>query len=122
MAYTRGNLAVKEKTSARGQALPKYKETTKVVTRRAPLPVAEKLLYLLTVVFCVAVASVLVWQNAHVYDLKYKIHRADNDVKNLNKQMSVLEVKKQQLEEEIPKAAKALGASELKDEAANSKP
>lgn len=122
MAYTRGNLAVKEKTSGRGQALPKYKETTKVVTRRAPLPVAEKLLYMLTVVFCVAVASVLIWQNAHVYDLKYKVHQTDNAISKNKRNMSILEVKKEQLEQAIlPTALKELNLKKPEEVTANGK-
>lgn len=109
MAYTRGNLAVKEKTSGRGQALPKYKETTKVVTRRAPLPVGEKLLYIFTVVFCVAVASLLIWQNAKVYDLKYQVHRTDYDISKVKLKMSALEVKKQQLEQAVLGTALQMG-------------
>ncbi|MNS52564.1 Cell division protein FtsL [compost metagenome] len=109
MAYTRGNLAVKEKTSGRGQALPKYKETTKVVTRRAPLPVGEKLLYIFTVVFCVAVASLLIWQNAKVYDLKYQVHRTDYDISKVKQKMSALEVKKQQLEQAVLGTALQMG-------------
>ncbi|WP_433946135.1 hypothetical protein [Paenibacillus sp. SN-8-1] len=101
MAYTRGNLAVKEKTSGRGQAVPKYKETTKVVTRRAPLPVGEKLLYIFTVVFCVAVASLLIWQNAKVYNLNYQVHQTDYDISKVKQKMSALEVKKQQLEQGV---------------------
>ena len=34
MAYTRGNLAVKEKASQERVTQQRYKETTKVVTRR----------------------------------------------------------------------------------------
>lgn len=113
MAYTRGNLAVKEKTSGRGQAqsqaLPKYKETTKVVTRRAPLPVSEKLLYICTVVFCVAVASLLIWQNAKVYDLKYQVHKTDYDISQVKQKMSALEVKKQQLEQAVMSTAMQMG-------------
>ncbi|USB34496.1 hypothetical protein [Paenibacillus sp. YPG26] len=101
MAYTRGNLAVKEKTSGRGQALPKYKETTKVVTRRAPLPVGEKLLYICTVIFCVVIASLLIWQNAAVYNLKYQVHQIDKEIIQAKQDMSDLEVKKQQLEQGV---------------------
>ena len=70
MAYTRGNLAVKEKTATRGQN-PRYRETTKVVTRRSPLPIREKLLYMVTILFCVGIMGGLLWQNSQLYDISY---------------------------------------------------
>ncbi|MBP1999215.1 cell division protein FtsL [Paenibacillus shirakamiensis] len=112
MAYTRGNLAVKEKPSERSYAAPRYKETTKVVTKRAALPVGEKLLYMLTVMIVVAIAGMLIWQNASLYQVKYKIVQTDNNIADLKQSMSVLSNKQQQLE----KAAmdKLISSGELK--------
>ncbi|MXO80411.1 hypothetical protein GRP75_21955, partial [Paenibacillus sp. OT2-17] len=60
MAYTRGNLAVKERARQEQVQQQRYRETTKVVTRRRELPIREKLLYLLTLVACIVIAGMLI--------------------------------------------------------------
>ncbi|MNP14905.1 Cell division protein FtsL [compost metagenome] len=109
MAYTRGNLAVKEQTARREQQSSKYRETTKVVTRRAPLPVREKLLYMLTVVFCVAVMGGLMMQNSRLYNIKRQMYNLDKQIQVLNVEIKELSVQKEMLEEKIPEKAAELG-------------
>ncbi|MNN65938.1 Cell division protein FtsL [compost metagenome] len=109
MAYTRGNLAVKEQTARREQQSPKYRETTKVVTRRAPLPVREKLLYMLTVVFCVAVMGGLLMQNSQLYNIKRQMYNLDKEIQTLNVEVKEMSIKKEMLEEKIPEKAAELG-------------
>ncbi|SDE77270.1 hypothetical protein SAMN04488542_10265 [Fontibacillus panacisegetis] len=109
MAYTRGNLAVKDQTARREQQSPKYRETTKVVTRRAPLPVREKLLYMMTVVFCVAVMGGLMMQNAELYDIKRQMYNLDKEIQSVNVEVKELAIQKEMLEMKIPEKAAELG-------------
>ncbi|MGG6309921.1 hypothetical protein [Paenibacillus macerans] len=109
MAYTRGNLAVKEKQAERSYPSQRYRETTKVVTRRAPLPVREKLLYMLTVMFCVAVMSGLLWQNVSLYNIKRQMFNLNTDIQTINAEVKELNIQKEKLEEEVPKKAAELG-------------
>lgn len=98
MAYTRGNLAVKEKAHERGNQSQRYRETTKVVTRRAALPVREKLLYMFTIMFCVAVMGGLLWQNANLYNMKREMYNLNTDMQKLNAEMNELTIQKEKLE------------------------
>lgn len=109
MAYMRGNLAVKEKTSERVHGAPKYRETTKVVTRKSQLPVREKLLYMLTIACVVAVAGLLIWRNAYLYEVKMQIHTAENQIKEVNTQITEYEVQRQKLLEQVPEKASEYG-------------
>ncbi|WP_223066362.1 hypothetical protein [Paenibacillus caui] len=109
MAYTRGNLAVREKTSERVHGAPKYRETTKVVTRRTQLPMREKLLYMLTVACVVAISGFLVWRNANIYEVKMQIHNAQKNTKAINSQITEYEVQKQKLLDLIPEKAAEYG-------------
>ncbi|WP_019636240.1 hypothetical protein [Paenibacillus fonticola] len=111
MAYTRGNLAVKEKASERGYPSQRYRETTKVVTRRATLPVREKLLYMFTIVFCVAIMGGLLWQNGNLYSIKREMYNLNTDIQKLNGEMKELTIQKEKLEEQIPQKAAELGYS-----------
>ncbi|AZS14503.1 hypothetical protein [Paenibacillus lutimineralis] len=115
MAYTRGNLAVKEKTAARGQN-PRYRETTKVVTRRSPLPIREKLLYMVTILFCVGIMGGLLWQNSQLYDIKRQAFNLNTEIQNINVQAKELSIQKEKLEERIPEEAAKLGYVEPVDE------
>ncbi|EOS57882.1 MULTISPECIES: hypothetical protein [Paenibacillus] len=109
MAYTRGNLAVKEKQSERSYQPQRYRETTKVVTRRSPLPVREKLLYMMTVIFCVAVMGGLLWQNVSLYNIKRQMFNLNTDIQAINAEVKELSIQKEKLEEQIPEKAQELG-------------
>ncbi|MDR0268936.1 hypothetical protein [Paenibacillus sp.] len=111
MAYTRGNLAVKEQTQSK-RTSPGYREKTMVVTRRTHLPIKEKLLYLLSVVVCVMVASLIIWQNANIYGLNKEYQKAEKAIKNSKAEIKMLKVQKQQLEVGIRDEAKKLGYQE----------
>ncbi|MEF2964677.1 hypothetical protein V3851_02455 [Paenibacillus sp. M1] len=116
MAYTRGNLAVKEKADERGYKAQRYRETTKVVTRRAPLPVKEKLLYMVTVLFCAAVMGGLLWQNASLYNVKRQMYNLNTDIQAISAEIKELTIQKEKLEEQIPQKAAELGYVEPVDE------
>ena len=103
MAYTRGNLAVKPKPVER--VSPGYREQTKVVTRRTFIPMKEKMLYLLTVLICVAIASLVIWRYAHIYDLNKQSQRMNSAIRTNKLEISKLELKKQTLKETIVETA-----------------
>ncbi|GGA20815.1 hypothetical protein [Paenibacillus physcomitrellae] len=105
MAYMRGNLAVQEKTAERVHGAPKYRETTKVVTRKSHLPMREKLLYLITIACVVGIAGLLIWRNAYLYELKMQVHTAENNIKTFNTQITESEVQKQKLLDQVPQRA-----------------
>lgn len=109
MAYTRGNLAVQERTAERSYQSPRYRETTKVVTRRTALPVREKLLYIMTVIFCVAVMAGLLWQNSNLYDIKRQLYNLNAEIQAMTLEVKELSVQKEQLEVSIPSEAAKLG-------------
>ncbi|AZK46882.1 hypothetical protein [Paenibacillus lentus] len=116
MAYTRGNLAVKEKTQQRGYQSQRYRETTKVVTRKSTLPVREKLLYMFTIVFCVAVMGGLLWQNSKLYGMKRDMYNINSDIQKMNAEMNELMIRKEKLEVQIPQEAAKLGYTEPNEE------
>lgn len=99
MAYTRGNLAVKQKPTER--VSPGYREQTKVITRRASLPMQEKMLYLLTVVICVAVAGLVISRYANIYDLNKQSEKLSVDIKRNQLSAVQMEVKKETLKNTI---------------------
>lgn len=116
MAYTRGNLAVKEQTARRQNESPKYRETTKLVTRRAQLPVREKLLYMLTVVFCVAVMGGLLMQNVELYNIKRQMFNLNKEIQAVNVEVKEMAIQKEMLEEKIPQEAAKLGYVQPEEE------
>ncbi|GIO30538.1 MULTISPECIES: hypothetical protein [Paenibacillus] len=114
MAYTRGNLAVKEQAQTK-RTSPGYREKTMVVTRRTQLPIKEKLLYLFTIVVCVMIASLIIWQNANIYGLNKQYQKIDKSIKASKQEISRLTVEKQQLEVGIRDKAKQMGFEEPAD-------
>ncbi|MDN4620539.1 hypothetical protein QCD85_20650 [Paenibacillus sp. PsM32] len=115
MAYTRGNLAVKEQSAEK--AARRYRETTKVVLRRSALPTKEKLLYLMTIIFCATVASVIVFQYAHIYEVNKNIQSMDSETASIKKQTTQNEIRKYSLQDQIVERATALGYIEPTDTA-----
>lgn len=109
MAYTRGNLAVQQKTAERVHGAPKYRETTKVITRKNTLPAREKWLYLLTLAFVVVISGMLIWRNAHLYQIKSQIHQVEKGISKAKAQFSEYSVQKQNLLQAIPSEAAKQG-------------
>ncbi|MFX3646076.1 MAG: hypothetical protein ACE3K2_01205 [Paenibacillus sp.] len=109
MAYTRGNLAVKEKASQERVTQQRYKETTKVVTRRTGLPAREKILYLITVVAVILVGGALMSRYAHIYDLNKQAQSTISDIKGYEKTIADLQVEKETLNNQVIENAKQLG-------------
>lgn len=114
MAYTRGNLAVQERQKETQQSA--YLEKTKVVKRRSQLPQKEKLMYLLSVVFVVAVMGVIGMSHVHSYDLNRQIHDTDNNILKAKRNIDQLQVEKQTLEMQVLDKAKELGYVPIEDD------
>lgn len=115
MAYTRGNLAVKEKASEQRVSQQRYKETTKVVTRRSSIPGREKLLYMATLLVCIIVGGALMWRYAHIYDLNRQAQTAASEIKKNEKTIADLEVEKERLNNLVIENARKLGYVEAAD-------
>lgn len=113
MAYTRGNLAVQERQKETQQSA--YLEKTKVIKRRSQLPQKEKLLYLMSVVFVVAVMGVIGMSHVHSYDLNRQIHDTDNKILQAKRSIDQLQVEKQTLEMQVLEKAKQLGYVPIED-------
>ncbi|MDN4599916.1 hypothetical protein P5G61_01640 [Paenibacillus sp. F6_3S_P_1C] len=109
MAYTRGNLAVKEKASQERVTQQRYKETTKVVTRRTGLPAREKFLYLITLVAVIVVGGVMMSRYAHIYDLNKQAQTTLSDVREAEKTIADLQVEKERLNNLVIENARKLG-------------
>lgn len=109
MANVRGNLALKEKRVQR--PTDRYRETTKVVTRKAVLPMQEKLLYLFTIIICSLVAGVIIWRYAQIYDLNRQMQSMNREIQAMKQEMTVLKIEKEKLEspERIRGEAEKLG-------------
>lgn len=88
-AYIHGNLAIEQRTENK----PKVKETKKIVYRNKSIPVQEKLLYLFTVIICVAVAGVIIWRYAQIYEMNSDIKKIEQQIRQLEAENSVLKHK-----------------------------
>jgi cell division protein FtsL len=88
-AYIHGSLAVEPRTERK----PAVKETKKPVHRSKSMPIQEKLLYLFTVLVCVAVASVIIWRYAQIYEINTKVLKMETDIQKLQAENSVLKHK-----------------------------
>ncbi|MFC7681551.1 cell division protein FtsL [Paenibacillus sp. GCM10028914] len=113
MAYTRGNLAVQERQK---EQKSQYVETTTVIKRRSQLPKREKLLYLMSVLFVVAVMGWVGMSHVQIYEMNRQIQKADLEIKTLNQGIDTLQVKKQTLEMGIAQKAKELGYVQAEQE------
>ncbi len=107
MAYTRGNLAVQEKPA--DKVVRKYRQTTKVVVRRAQLPVQEKMLYLGTVLLCIVIAGIVLWRYSYIYEVNKNIQNMASTTASLQKQITQNDLRKHLLENQVVERATALG-------------
>ncbi|MGQ8873906.1 hypothetical protein [Paenibacillus sp. TSA_86.1] len=114
MAYTRGNLAVKQKAQER-VTQQRYKETTKVVTRRTGLSAREKFLYLITLVAVIIVGGALMSRYAHIYELNKQAQSTIVKIKETEKTIADLQVEKEKLNNQVVENAKNLGYVEASD-------
>lgn len=110
-AYMQGNLALEQKQAQRPLPKVKMKETTKVVYRHKSLPAQEKMLYLFTVALCVAVASVIIWRYAAIYQMNAHILQMQKEIRQIQAENSALkqEMEKLQSPERLGVEAQRLG-------------
>jgi cell division protein FtsL len=87
MMYVQGNLAIKEK---RVQAAKE--EVRRVVRRRKPIPVMEKLFYLLAVLICVTAAGLVILRYAQIYEVNAKIQQLEKEIQRLENENNTLQL------------------------------
>ena len=104
--YIRGNLAVDQKTKPSAM----HPERNPAPSPRS-LPMQEKLLYLFTVVVCVAVACAVIWRYAQIYEMNVQIHNIENRISQLEAENSKLkmEISKLQSPQRLIDEAKKRG-------------
>ncbi|CAI6020046.1 cell division protein FtsL [Cohnella sp. JJ-181] len=76
-----GNLAVREERQPEQQKKPQQQRAAQTAThvRRKSIPVGEKLLYLLTVFVCVAMAGIILYRNAGLYEMNRDIQQTTSE-------------------------------------------
>lgn len=111
MAYHYGNLAMKPKRREQDEYV--IRETRKKVVRRKSIPVGEKLLYLMTVLAVVVIASVIIFRYADIYDVNLHIKQVNNEMQSMQLEIQQLERQFQTLSnpERIREFAEAHGMS-----------
>ncbi|MEV3092920.1 cell division protein FtsL [Paenibacillus larvae] len=80
--YIQGNLAVEPQRKQQEKKV-QYRETKKVVYRKKPLPMKEKLLYLTIVTIGAAIASIIVWQYVSIYQLNRAMVNKQSEIKKI---------------------------------------
>jgi cell division protein FtsL len=112
-AYIHGNLAIEQKSTTNKE---KAREVRRVPQQRT-LPIQEKLLYLFTVAVCVAVACVVVWRYAQIYEMSSQIHSIQQRIDKLEAENSALkqEVGKLQSPQRLIDVANMLGMQPVED-------
>lgn len=103
--YYQGNLAVERREE------PVYSEVKRVVRRRKPIPVREKLLYLFLVVVCVLVAGLVIFRYAQIYEVNAKMQQMEKEIRMLENENGALELDVNRLSnpERLIERAKQLG-------------
>ncbi|WP_128895117.1 cell division protein FtsL [Longirhabdus pacifica] len=91
-AYYDGNLALKKE-----EPKVKYRETKTTITRKHGLPIREKLLYLLVVVLCCAIAGSVVWKYNEIYQLNLSMQQMQQEIEQLKKESATLKIETQQM-------------------------
>lgn len=107
MAYTNGNLALKPQRKPQ----PPVEEKKRIVVKRKTLPMQEKLMYLSTIILCVAVAGLIIFRYAQIYDLNLQIKKMNSEHQALSVEMEVLQRQVETLSnpERIKEMAESLG-------------
>jgi len=93
MAYINGNLALQPKRKPEREQQQQYRDKKRVVVKRKSIPVQEKLLYIFTVFIGVAVAGVIIFRYAQIYDMNLEIKQLNSSYQNMTIEME--ELKKQ---------------------------
>lgn len=88
-----GNLAVREERQPQQQKKQQQRSAPQQASqaRRRGIPVGEKLLYLLTVFVCVAVAGLILYRNANLYEMNRTIQTVTSDYETAASQTKELQ-------------------------------
>ncbi|OWA36707.1 hypothetical protein B9G55_01090 [Saccharibacillus sp. O16] len=116
MAQTRGNLAIRERENQQQSTSQQYRQKTTVVTRRAELPLREKMLYLTSVLVAVALCSIVAWRYVHIYDLNHQIAAVQSQTSQINKNIAQAERDRQELRQAIVPTALSMGLVQSTDQ------
>ncbi|MFD2672321.1 cell division protein FtsL [Marinicrinis sediminis] len=103
--YYDGNLALEPQRKK--QQTTRIRETKKVVKRIYTIPMAEKLLYLFTVMICVAVAGSIIFKYAQIYDVNTRIQEMEKQIRVIESNNDTLQLQARALKE--PKRLVSLG-------------
>ncbi|WP_199618976.1 septum formation initiator family protein [Paenibacillus alkalitolerans] len=88
-AYINGSLALDERR--RESAAEKTKKAVrKKVQRAKSIPTPEKLLYLFAVIMFCAVAGIVVWRYAMIFEMNTRIVQIESEIRQLEKENTAL--------------------------------
>lgn len=103
MSYYQGNLALKQEPVMRKQT----RQTTRTVQTTKTLPKKEKMLYLVSLAVCGLIASLIILNNAIVYQTNLDLQQSKQAIKELNQANAILQVQIRSMHE--PKRLQEMG-------------
>jgi cell division protein FtsL len=103
MSYFQGNLALKQEPVMNRQT----RQTTRTVQTTKTLPKKEKMLYLVSLAVCGLIASLVILNNAVVYQTNLDLQQSKQAIKELNQANAILQVQIRSLHE--PKRLQEMG-------------
>ena len=105
--YVQGNLAVRRKEKEKVV----IREERRTVRRKKPIPLPEKLLYLVTIVACVLVAGLIILRYAQIYEVNARLHQLEKEIQQYENQNNTMRLEVNQLAnpERLIERAKQLG-------------
>src|SRR5690606_7403501 len=86
--YMYGSTAVRREEQKQVQ----YVEKVKTVKSKTSIPAKEKLLYLLMIVLCAAISSVVVYKYAQIYEINTNIRKAEQQLVNVERQNETMKL------------------------------
>jgi cell division protein FtsL len=103
MSYYQGNLALKQEPVMHKQT----RQTTRTLQTTKTLPKKEKMLYLISLAVCGLIASLVILNNAAVYQTNLDLQQKKQAIKELNQANAILQVQIRSLQE--PKRLQEMG-------------
>lgn len=89
--YMHGSSALKQNR----QEQVRYKEKQTIVYRAKSIPMKEKLIYLMMIVLCVAIAGTILWRYAQIYKMNNQIYQLETSIRQFETENTSL---KQQID------------------------
>lgn len=106
--YMHGNLALKEQPTNQNRKVNRAQPVSQQNKKaKLSIPLGEKMLYLFAIMACVAVAGLILWQYAQIYEVNTRIQKVESEIQRLEKENNVLQLEGQRLQE--PKRLLELG-------------